>query len=245
MITAVVPLNMEVKHSFVVETSTTRTHQRWQPEMVQQGMEYQPCQRHEILVKGLTFLKKIDCFHGPVPDILTLVNVFESIGTDLATVQAYQVQSALSVNMLLHICKITPHPREKRNTEPRLTNSKLTAKATRCYSYGIVKTEKCELNTPQDKLEIPTEHTLEDCVWWPVLPLALFVEPAQACEWDRSCFYKEIISKIVYENISVKITGSDVRVRVWCRSTWGILTNCEVVAGAVPQHPIRQYAEQS
>ena len=27
MITAVVPLNVEVKHSFVVETSTARTHQ--------------------------------------------------------------------------------------------------------------------------------------------------------------------------------------------------------------------------
>ena len=92
------------------------------------------------------------------------------------------------------------------------------------------------MNTPQDKLEIPTEHALEDCVWWPVLPLALLVEPAQACEQDRSCFYKEIISKIIYENISVKITRSEVQVCVWCRSTWGILTNCKVVAEAVPQH---------
>ena len=28
VVTAVVPLNVEVKHSFVVEASTTRTHQR-------------------------------------------------------------------------------------------------------------------------------------------------------------------------------------------------------------------------
>ena len=136
-------------------------------------MEYQPCHRHEILAADLTFLEKIDCFHGPVPDIMTLMNVLESVGSDFTAVQAYQVQGALSVNMFLHVCKITPHPREKRNTEPRLTNLKLTVKAIRCYSYGIVKTGKCELSTPQDKLEIPTEHTLEGCVWWPVLPLHL------------------------------------------------------------------------
>ena len=34
VITAVVPLNVEVKHSFVVETFTARTHQRQQPEVV-------------------------------------------------------------------------------------------------------------------------------------------------------------------------------------------------------------------
>ena len=56
VVTAVVPLNVEVKHSFVVETSTTRAHQQRQPEMMQQGMEYQPCHRHEILVADLTFL---------------------------------------------------------------------------------------------------------------------------------------------------------------------------------------------
>ena len=121
-------------------------------------MEYQPCHRYEILVANLTFLEKIDRFHGPVPDIMTSMNVLESVGPDFAAVQAYQVQGTLSVNMFLHLCKFTPHPREKRNTGPRLTNLKLTVETIRCYSYGIVKTIKCKLSTPQDKLEIPTEH---------------------------------------------------------------------------------------
>ena len=125
--------------------------------------------------------------------------MLESIGSDFTAVQAYQVQGTLSVDMFLHVCKITPHPREKRNTEPRLTKLKLTVEAIQCYSYGIVKTGKCELSTPQDKLEIPTEHALEGCVWWPVLPLALLVEPGQVSERDRSCFYKGIVCKIVYK----------------------------------------------
>ena len=92
-------------------------------------MEYQLCHQHEILVADLTFLEKIDHFHGPVPDIMTSMNVLESLGSDLTTVQAYQVQGVLSVNMFLHVCKITPHPREKKNTKPRLTNLKLTVQA--------------------------------------------------------------------------------------------------------------------
>ena len=123
---------------------------------------------------------------------MTSMNVLESVGSDLATVQAYQVQGVLSVNMFLHVCKITPHPREKKNTKPRLTNLKLTVEAIQYCSYGIVKTGKCELSTTRDKLEIPTEHALEGCVWWPVVPLALLVEPVQVSEWDQSCFYKEI-----------------------------------------------------
>ena len=114
--------------------------------MVQQGMEYQLCHRHEILVIGLTFLKKINRFHGPVPNIMTSVDVFESVSPYLTTVQAYQVQGALSVNMLLHVCKITPHPRENKNTKPRLTNLKLTVKTIQCYFYRIVETGKCELS---------------------------------------------------------------------------------------------------
>ena len=66
---------------------------------------------------GLTFLKKIDRFHGPVPNIMTPMNVFESVGPDFATVQAYQVQGALSIHMLLHVRKITPQPREKENAK--------------------------------------------------------------------------------------------------------------------------------
>ena len=165
MIATVVALNVEVKHSFVVETFTARTHQRWQPEVVQQGMKYQLCHRHKVLVTGLTFLKEINRFHGPVPDILTPMSVFESVGPDLAAVQAYQVQGTFSVNMLLHVREITLHPKEKRNTKPRLTNLKLTVKAIRCYFCGIVGTEKCESNTSQDKLKVPTEHALEGCVW--------------------------------------------------------------------------------
>ena len=75
---------------------------------------------------------------------MTSVDVFESVGPDFAAVQAYQVQGALSVNMLLHVHKITPHPREKKNTKPRLTNLKLTIETIRCCSYGIVETGKCE-----------------------------------------------------------------------------------------------------
>ena len=123
---------------------------------------------------------------------MTLVNVFESVSPDFAAVQTYQVQGALSVNMLIHVCKITPHPREKKNTKPRLTNVKFIVEAIQYCSYGIVKTGKCELSTPQDKLEIPTEHALEGCVWWPVLPLASLVEPVQVSERDQSCFCKEI-----------------------------------------------------
>ena len=141
---------------------------------------------------GLTFLKEVNHFHGPVPDIMTSVNVFESISPDFAVVQTYQVQGALSVNMLLHVRKITPHPREKKDTKPRLTNLKLTVKTIRCCFYGIVETGKCELSMPQDKLKVPTEHVLEGCVWWPVVPLAWLVEPVQVCERDQSCFYKEI-----------------------------------------------------
>ena len=123
---------------------------------------------------------------------MTLMNVFESVGPDFTAVQAYQVQGALSVNMLLYVCKITPHPREKKNTKPRLTNLKLTVKAIHYCSYGIVKTGKCELSAPRDKSEIPTEHALEGCAWWLVLPLASLVEPVQVSEQDQSCFYKEI-----------------------------------------------------
>ena len=141
---------------------------------------------------GLTFLEKIDRFHGPIPDIMTPMNVFESVGLNFTTVQAYQVQGALSINMLFHVRKITPQPREKKNTKPRLTNLKLTVETIRCCFYGIVETGKCELSTPRYKLEVPTEHALEGCVWWLVIPLALLVEPVQVCEWDQSCFYKEI-----------------------------------------------------
>ena len=116
---------------------------------------------------------------------MTLMDVFESVGPDFAVVQAYQVQGALSVNMLLHVCKITPHPREKKNTKPRLTNLKLTVETIRCYFYRIVETGKYELSMPQDKLEVPTEHALEGCVWWPVLPLVSLVEPVQVCERDQ------------------------------------------------------------
>ena len=123
---------------------------------------------------------------------MTPMNMFESVGPDFTTVQASQVQGALSINMLLHVCKITPQPREKKNTKPRLTNLKLTVETIRSGSYGIVETGKCELSTPRDKLEVPTEHALEGCVWWPVIPLALLVEPVQVCKRDQSCFYKEI-----------------------------------------------------
>ena len=143
---------------------------------------------------------------------MTSMNVFESVDPDFATVQAYQVQGALSVNMLLHVREITPPPRKKRDTKPRLTNLKLTVKAIQYCSYGIVKTRKCELSTPWDKLEIPTEHTLEGCAWWPVLPLTSLVEPVQVYQQDQSCFYKEIICKVVYKNISIKITRSEVQV---------------------------------
>ena len=85
-----------------------------------------------------------------------------------------------------------------------------------CYFCGIVETGKCESNTSQDKLKVPTEHALEGCVWWPVLPLASLVEPVQVCEWDQSCFYKEIICEIVYKNISIKSQG------VKCRCTYGV-----------------------
>ena len=82
------------------------------------------------------------------------MNMFKSVGPDFATVQAYQIQ----------VRKITPQPREKKNTKPRLTNLKLTVETIRCFSYGIIKTGKCELSTPQDKLEVSTEHALEGCV---------------------------------------------------------------------------------
>ena len=176
---------------------------------------------------------------------MTLMNVFESVSPHFATVQGYQVQGTLSVNMLLHVRKITPQPREKTNTKPRLTNLKLTVETTQCCSYGIVETGKCEMGTPRDKLKVPTEHALEGCVWWLVLPLVSLVEPVQVCEWDQSCFYKEIICKIVYKNISVRITRSEVQVYIWCHSTWGILTSFEVAAGAVPRHPVQCYVEQS
>ena len=141
--------------------------------------------------------------------------------------------------MFLLVCEITPHPSEKKNTKPRLTNLKLTVAAIQCYSYGIFETGKC------GKLEVPTVHALECCVCWPVSSLALLVEPPQACGWGQSCFYKEIVCKSVYKNISVKITRSEVQVYIWCHSTWGILTSCEVVAAAVSLHPVLHYVEQS
>ena len=129
--------------------------------------------------------------------------------------------------------------------KPKLMDLKSIIGTVQCYFCVIVETEKCELNTSQDKLKVPTEHALEGCVWWLVLPLAPLVEPAQVCERDQSCFYKEIICEIVYKNISIKITRSEVQVYIWCHSTWGILTSFEVVAGAVSQHPVRHYVEQS
>ena len=106
--------------------------------------------------------------------------------------------------------------------KPKLMDLKSIIRTVQCYFCVIVETEKCESNTSQDKLKVPTEHALERCVWWPVLPLASLVEPAQVCKRDQLCFYKEIICKIVYKNISVKITWSEVQVYTWCHSTWGI-----------------------
>ena len=117
MIAAVVPLNMEVKHSLVVETFAARTHQRWEPEVVHQGVEYQPCHQHEVLVTGLTLLEEINCLHGPVPHILTSVGVFEPISSDFAAVQTYQVEGTSSIHVLLHVREITPHPREKNSAK--------------------------------------------------------------------------------------------------------------------------------
>ena len=114
--------------------------------------------------------------------------------------------------MFLLICEITPHPSEKENTKPRLTNFKLTLEAVQCCFYRIVETGKC------DKLKIPTVHALECCVCRPVSPLASLVEPPQACERGQSCFYKEIMCKSVYKKIQVlKSQG------VKCRCTYGVI----------------------
>ena len=83
---------MEVEHSFVVEAFSTGAHQRGQPEVVQQAMEYQPCHQHKVLVAGLTLLQKIHCFHGFVSDVLTSVEVLEPVSSDLTAVQTNQVQ---------------------------------------------------------------------------------------------------------------------------------------------------------
>ena len=83
---------MEVEHSFVVEAFSTGAHQRGQPEVVQQAVEYQPCHRHEVLVAGLTLLQKIHRFHGPVPHILTTVDMLKPVSSHLITVQTDQIQ---------------------------------------------------------------------------------------------------------------------------------------------------------
>ena len=92
VVAAVVPLNMEVKYSLVVKAFAARAHQRWQPEVMQQGVKNQPCHRHEVLVAGLAFLEEIYRFHGFVSDILTSVEVFEPVSSNLTTVQTNQVQ---------------------------------------------------------------------------------------------------------------------------------------------------------
>ena len=114
VVTAVVPFNVEVEHSFVVKAFSTGAHQRGQPEVVQQAVEYQPGHRHEVLVAGLTFFEEIHCFHGFVPHILAVVHVLEPISSDFATVQTDQVEGTSSVHVLLYICEITPHPRKRK-----------------------------------------------------------------------------------------------------------------------------------
>ena len=51
--------------------------------------------------------------------------------------------------------------------------------------------------------------------------------------------------KVFIKNTSVKITRSEVQVYIWCHSTWGILTSCEVVAAAVSWHLVEHYVQQS
>ena len=92
VVTAVVPFNVEVKHSLVVEAFTTGAHQRGQPEVVQQAVDYQPCHRYKVLVAGLTLLQKIHHFHGFVSDLLTSVEVLEPVSSNLTAVQTNQVQ---------------------------------------------------------------------------------------------------------------------------------------------------------
>ena len=92
VVAAVVPFNMEVKYSLVVKAFAARAHQRRQPEVMQQGVKNQPCHRHEVLVAGLTFLEEIYRFHGFVANVLTSVEVFEPVSSNLTTVQTNQVQ---------------------------------------------------------------------------------------------------------------------------------------------------------
>ena len=72
--------------------------------MVQQGMQHQPCHGYKILMTDFAFFKKVDGLHRPIPNILTSMNMFESISPDFATVQTYQIQGTLGVDMFLHGC---------------------------------------------------------------------------------------------------------------------------------------------
>ena len=91
--------------------------------------------------------------------------------------------------MFRPVCIVGIGPLKK----PKLLDLKSIIGTVQCYFCVVVETEKCESNTSQDKSEVPTEHTLEACVWWLVSLLALLVEPPQACERGRPCFYKEIV----------------------------------------------------
>ena len=55
---------------------------------MQQTVQYQPRHQHEVLVAGLTLFQEIHHLHGPVPDIVTVVDVFEPIRSNFTTVQA-------------------------------------------------------------------------------------------------------------------------------------------------------------
>ena len=72
------------------------------------------------------------------------------------------------------------------------------------------------------------------------------------CQWSRYWLLSGVnhvstrkYCENVYQNKSVKITRSGMRVYLWRHSTWKILTGCVVVAGLVTPHPVRRFVGQS
>ena len=58
---------------------------------------------------NLTLLHKVDSLHGSVSGLLAIMDMFESVGADLPTVQADKIQSPPGVHVLFNFGQVTPH----------------------------------------------------------------------------------------------------------------------------------------
>ena len=175
-------------------------------------MEDKPHHRHEVLVAGLTLFQKVDHLHRSVPDFLAPVDVFKALCTNLATVQADEVESTPGIHVFLNVQQVTPHSRRnKKNMKPRLTNLKLTVKSDTVFVPMEVLKQENVGNTNR-------AHLPRLCV---VAGFAAgFI--GGTCTGFRAgstMFLQGIIVKVFCENKSVKITRNEMQVYIWCHPT--------------------------